>query len=95
MMIKEVNILHDYIEFVEEKKSIFGIKNHISKINVESIDKIEKLMSDKELIGIVLWNKNDVLYAIGFKNYKDNLKEVYDKIFSTIKNSIKIIETEL
>ena len=33
------------------------IKEYISKINIESIDKIERLIEDNKLIGIVLWNK--------------------------------------
>lgn len=95
MMIKKIDILQDYIEIVEEKKGIFGIKEYVSKINIESIDKIERLIEDNKLIGIVLWNKNDVLHAIGFKNYKDNLEDIYNRISSTIKNSIEIIETDL
>ena len=95
MMIKKINILQDYIEIVEEKKGILGIKEYVYKINIELIDKIERLIEDDKLIGIVLWNKNDVLHAIGFKNYKDNLEDIYNKISNTIKNSIEIIETDL
>ena len=94
-MIIEINILHDYIKIVEEKKRIFGIKKYVSKINIKSIDKIEKLITDNELIGIVLWKSNEVVYAIGIKNYKGNLEDIFNKIFNTVKNSIKIIETEL
>ena len=96
MIIKKINILQDNIEIIEEKKSIFGIKEYVTKINVSLIDKIERLLKNNELIGIVLWNKGDVLHAIGFKNYKDDLEKLYNKIFSTIKkNSVKITETEL
>lgn len=99
MMIKKINILQEYIEIIEEKKGIFGIKEYVSKINVESIDKIERLTEYNKLTGILFWNKNDILHGIGFKNYKgdlEDLEDIYNRIFNIInKNSVKIIETEL
>jgi len=98
MIIKEINILEDIIEIKEEKKGIFKIKEYITKINVEKIDRIERLLEDNKLIGIILWHERDVLHAIGFKNYKNDLDDIYNKIFNLINNKqqfIEIIETEL
>ncbi len=95
MLIKEINILDNNIEFVEEKKSLLGTKNYISKISLESIDKIEKLLKDNKLIGIALWEKDVVLYAIGFKNYQGNLDDIYDKIYSHTKRTTEVIKTDL
>ena len=95
MIIKEINIFDNFIEIIEEKKGIFGIKKYVSNINIKSISKVEKLINNNKLIGIILWNKDEVLHAIGFKNYKENLEDIYNKIFKIIKNSTSIIETEL
>ena len=96
MIIKEINILQNNIEIIEEKKGIFGIKKNVSQINIELIDKIERLIENNKLIGIILWNQDCVLHAIGFKNYKYNLEDMYNKILNVIKNdSVKIVETEL
>ena len=95
-MIKEVNIFQNNVEVIEEKKGLFGIKNDMHKIDLLSIDKIEKLIKDNELIGFTLWNKDNAVYAIGIKNYENNIEELFNKILNSIdKNSIEIISTTL
>ena len=95
-MIKKVNILENYIEIIEEKKSIFGIKDHISKIDISIIDKIERVLENNELIGIVIWQEDTVLLAIGIKNYEKDLEEIYHKILCNIEeNAVTFIETKL
>lgn len=95
-MIKEVNIFQNNMEVIEEKKGLFGIKNDMYKIDLLSIDKIEKLIKDNELIGFTLWNKDNAVYAIGIKNYENNIEELFNKILNSIdKNSIEIISTTL
>ena len=95
-MIKEVNIFQNNVEVIEEKKGLFGIKNDMYKIDLLSIDKIEKLIKDNELIGFTLWNKDNAVYAIGIKNYENNIEELFNKILNSIdKNSIEIISTTL
>lgn len=96
MMIKKVDILQNYIEIIEEKKGLFGIKDHTSKIDISIIDKIEKILENNELIGIVIWHEDTVLHAIGIKNYEKDLEEIYNKILSNIdENLVKVIETKL
>ena len=95
-MIKEVNIFQNNMEVIEEKKGLFGIKNNMYKIDLLSIDKIEKLIKDNELIGFILWNKDNVVYGIGIKNYENNIEELFNKILNSIdKKSIEIISTTL
>ena len=79
-MIKNIDIIQNYIEIIEEKKGLFGIKEHISKIDISLIDKIEKIIESNELIGIVIWHEDTVIHAVGKKNYEKDLKEVYNKI---------------
>ncbi len=96
MMIKKVDILQNYIEIIEEKKGIFGIKDHTSKIDISIIDKIERILKNNELIGIVIWHEDTVLHAIGIKNYKSDLEEIYNKILSNIDEKlVNVIETKL
>lgn len=96
MMIKKVDILKNYIEIIEEKKGIFGIKDHTSKIDISIIDKIERILKNNELIGIVIWHEDTVLHAIGIKNYKRDLEEIYNKILSNIDEKlVNVIETKL
>lgn len=96
MMIKKVDILQNHIEIIEEKKGLFGIKAHTSKINISLIDKIERIIKKNELIGIVIWHEDTVTHAIGIKNYEKDLEEVYKKIISNIEeNRVTVIETKL
>lgn len=96
MIIKKVNILQDCIEIIEEKKGLFGIKEHTSKIDISLIDKIERIIENNELIGIVIWHEDIVIHAIGIKNYEKDLEEIYNKILSNIEPSlVKIKETNL
>lgn len=96
MMIKKVDILQNYIEIIEEKKGLFGIKDHTSKIDISLIDKIERIIENNELIGIVIWHEDTVMHAIGIKNYEKDLEEVYKKILSNIEeNIVTVIETKL
>lgn len=96
MMIKKVDILQNYIEIIEEKKGIFGIKDHTSKIDISIIDKIERILKNNELIGIVIWHEDTVLHAIGIKNYKRDLEEIYNKILNNIDEKlVNVIETKL
>lgn len=96
MIIKNINTMQNHIEIIEEKNGLFGIKEHISKIDISLIDKIEKIIKDNELIGIVIWHEDTVMYAIGIKNYKKNLEEVYKKILNNVEGkSITVIETKL
>lgn len=95
-MIKNIDIIQNYIEIIEEKKGLFGIKEHISKIDISLIDKIEKIIENNELIGIVIWHEDTVIHAIGIKNYEKDLEEVYNKILSNIEeNEVNVIETKL
>lgn len=95
-MIKEVSILQNNMEITEEKKGLFGVKSDVYKIDLLSIDKIEKMIKDNELIGFTLWNKDEVIYAIGIKNYENSIEELFNKIINNIdNNSIEIISTTL
>lgn len=95
-MIKNIDIIQNYIEIIEEKKGLFGIKEHISKIDISLIDKIEKIIESNELIGIVIWHEDTVIHAVGIKNYEKDLEEVYNKILSNIEeNEVNVIETKL
>lgn len=95
-MIKDVNILQNIMEITEEKKGLFGIKNDMYKIDLLSINKIEKFIKDNELIGFALWNKDKVVYAVGIKNYENSIEELFNKVLNNIdKNPIEIISTTL
>lgn len=94
-MVKEINFLDGYIEFIEENKGLFRLEEKTYKIDLESIDKVERLTENNKLIGFILWERNKVLYAIGFKNYDKDLDILYDKVLNSIKRSINITETEL
>lgn len=96
MMIKSIDIIQNNIEIIEDKKSLFGIKEHISKIDISLIDKIERIIENNELIGIVIWHEDTVMHAIGIKNHEKDLEEVYKKILSNIEeNIVTVIETKL
>lgn len=96
MMIKLIDILQNSIEINEEKKGLLGIKEHTSKIDLSLIDKIEKIIKNNELIGIVIWHEDTVLHAIGIKNYDKDLEEIYNKIMNNIeKEAVEVIETKL
>lgn len=84
-MIKKIDILENSIEITEEKKGIFGIKEYTSKIEKSSINTIERITKNNELIGVIIWdNKGSILYAIGVKNYEGDLEEIYNKILNDI-----------
>lgn len=95
-MIQEINILPNNIIIKEEKKGLFKSKENTLKIDIDSIDKIEKIKQNNEIIGIVFWNENDVIYAIGIKNYEKDLEELLNKILVNInEDKVEIVETEL
>lgn len=93
-MIKDIKITQNTIKIVEETKGLFKVKIEEISIDLSTIDKIEKFMKDNELIGFAMWSKNEVIHAIGIKNYEDNIEKLLNQILENMdKNSVEIFES--